>query len=300
MTAVFKPGATALITGGASGVGYAFARICRKHGMNLALVDINADNLEKAQQQLSREAQSNEKTETYTMDVSQFSAWQSLHQDVTTKFGSVDLLMLNAGTSIKPKDNKPWEDPDYHAKTYGVNVFGVVNGIAAFLPGLQKKDSPSTIVITGSKQGITNPPGSNPAYNASKATIKHLAEHLAHDMRTQSPQIAVHLLIPGWTFTSFSGNSGPVSDDEARAKKPEGAWFASQCAQYGFEKMGDGKFYIVCPDNDVPEELDQARMTWAAGDVAEGRAALSRWDPGFKDEAAGWIKREAERRAARE
>ena len=60
--------------------------------------------------------------------------------------------------------------------------------------------------------------------------------------------------------------------------------------------MGQGSFYIVCPDNDVTEELDQARMTWGAGDVIEDRSALSRWDAKYKDQSAKWIADEAERR----
>lgn len=78
--------------------------------------------------------------------------------------------------------------------------------------------------------------------------------------------------------------------------KKAGAWLPSQVADYGYKKMSEGKFYIVCPDNDVTEELDQARMTWGAGDWIEGRSALSRWDNKYKDDAAAWITKEAERR----
>lgn len=209
--------------------------------------------------------------------------------------------MLNAGASFKPNQGfgalSTWLDPAYHHKTYDTNVFGVLNGIAAFLPLLQNKNTPSSIVITGSKQGITNPPGgNNPAYNASKATLKHLAEHLCHDLRTSSPLVSTHLLIPGWTYTGLSGNQGPVPDEEAKAKKPEGAWLGSQVAEYGVRKMMEGQFYIVCPDDDVSEELDKARMAYAMGDVCEGRPPLSRWHDEYKDSAAEWIKKEAEKR----
>lgn len=92
--------------------------------------------------------------------------------------------------------------------------------------------TPKSIVITGSKQGITNPPGAaNPAYNASKAAIKNLTEHLAHDLRSDpaTAHISVHLLIPGWTWTGLMGNVGPT--DESSLKKMEGAWFPSQVAE---------------------------------------------------------------------
>lgn len=71
------------------------------------------------------------------------------------------------------------------------------------MPSFQSRSSgaaPSAIVVTGSKQGITNPPG-NAAYNASKAAVKVLAEHLSFDLK--DAQTSVHLLVPGWTFTGL-------------------------------------------------------------------------------------------------
>jgi short-subunit dehydrogenase len=136
--------------------------------------------------------------------------------------------------------------------------------------------------------------------------LKSLAEHLAHDLRTpsssiHSPSISVHLLIPGWTYTSLSGNSGPTPDDEALKSKPKGAWLPSQVAEYAFEKIvEEKKFYILCPDEDVSEELDQARMRWGAEDVVDGRPPLSRWDEGWKDRARSWIEEEKERRRRKE
>jgi NAD(P)-dependent dehydrogenase (short-subunit alcohol dehydrogenase family) len=71
-----------------------------------------------------------------------------------------------------------------HGQIFDTNLYGVINGLNTFVPAFQKRDSsaPPAIVITGSKQGITNPPG-NPAYNASKAAVKALAEHLSFDLR---------------------------------------------------------------------------------------------------------------------
>ena len=80
------------------------------------------------------------------------------------------------------------------------NLFGVIYGLNTFVPSIQAEKKPSAIVITGSKQGITNPPG-NPAYNASKSAVKTLAEHLSYDLRDSST--SVHLLVPGWTFTGL-------------------------------------------------------------------------------------------------
>ncbi|KAK5937326.1 hypothetical protein PMZ80_010332 [Knufia obscura] len=307
MSTFFRKGATALISGGASGVGFAMAQLCRKHGMHVALVDYNTSNLQAAHKALdSINTNSDLKTETYQLDVGDLSAWKSILPKFQSTFPSLDLLMLNAGTSVKPTTKQPYEDVEYFHETLNTNMYGVINGLSVFLPLLQQSASSGSskgthgIIITGSKQGITNPPGAaNPAYNMSKSAIKTLAEHLAHDLRTESspsytPSISVHLLIPGWTFTGLSGNSGPTPTDETLAKKNEGAWLPGQVAEYAERKIGEGKFYIVCPDGDVDEALDMARMEWAIGDVVQGRSALSRWDGEFAEGAAGGIKRRAE------
>lgn len=170
---------------------------------------------------------------------------------------------------------------------------GVVNGLSVFLPVVTASaDESRAIIITGSKQGITNPPGAkNPAYNASKSAVKSIAEQLNHDL-LPNKNISTHLLIPGWTYTSMTGNSGVVSD----GKKPKGAWLPEQVAGYMYDKMGNGEFYIICPDDDVSEPLDRARMAWAMGDVMERRPPLSRWNDMWKDVAAEWIEKEAELR----
>jgi hypothetical protein len=74
------------------------------------------------------------------------------------------------------------------------------------------------------------------------------------------------------------------------SSKPDGAWAPSQVAEYMYYKMQDGKFYIVCPDNDVSEQLDKKRMLWSAGDVVHERQPLSRWRSEYKEESEKWIR----------
>lgn len=162
-----------------------------------------------------------------------------------------------------------------------------------------KTKSPKSIVITGSKQGITNPPGAgNPAYNASKAAIRNLTEHLAFDLRSNpaSHHISAHLLIPGWTWTGLMGNIGPT--DEANIEKPAGAWYPSQVAEELFKGLEKGAFYIICPDGETDRALDQARMKWGSEDVVEGRPALSRWEESWKSRAEEAIQADAKTRRA--
>ncbi|KAF2136236.1 uncharacterized protein K452DRAFT_259410 [Aplosporella prunicola CBS 121167] len=269
---VFAANNTALITGGASGIGLAVAQLCRKHGMKVAVADFNTDSLAKAKETLG-----SSDVETYQTDVSKLEQWAELKDKVQKKFGGVDFLMLNAGVGARGG----WEDSAYFEKIMSTNLFGVIYGLNTFVPAIQAEKKPSAIVITGSKQGITNPPGS-PAYNASKSAVKTLAEHLSYDLRASST--SVHLLVPGWTFTGMSGG-GPGSTKE----KPAGAWSSEQVADYMYNKIGAGKFYILCPDNDVTEEKDKKRMLWTTGDIVNERPPLTRWREEYKEEAEEWM-----------
>lgn len=171
-----------------------------------------------------------------------------------------------------------------------MNLFGVIHGLNTLLPlvtASSSASSPASIIITGSKQGITNPPG-NPAYNASKAAVKALAEHLSFDLSKSSPTTSVHLLVPGWTFTGLSGNA-PFATGAEKKEKPAGAWSPEQVVDYLEEKMEQGKFYIICPDNDVTEETDKKRMLWSANDIVQGRPPLTRWREDYAAEAEEWM-----------
>ncbi|KAJ4318193.1 hypothetical protein N0V94_004559 [Neodidymelliopsis sp. IMI 364377] len=267
---VFRANSRALITGGASGIGYAVAELCLQASMKVTIVDTNPSTLAHAQKTLKGDLS------TINSDVSDPSAWRSLRE----KVGDVDFLMLNAGRMVRGT----WGDAEYFSQVLSTNLFGVVNGLNTYVPSFQAREKgspPSAIVVTGSKQGITNPPG-NAAYNASKAAVKSLAEHLSFDLK--DCETNVHLLVPGWTFTGLSGN---VPGQEAQ--KPAGAWSPAQVAEYMVQKMEKNKFYIICPDNDVSEETDKKRMLWSVGDIVNERPPLTRWRDEFKGEAEEWM-----------
>jgi short-subunit dehydrogenase len=136
---------------------------------------------------------------------------------------------------------------------------------------------PGAVVNLGSKQGITNPPG-NAAYNVSKAGVKALTEQLAWEFRQiEGSRLSAHLLVPGFTFT---GMTAPGAE-QAGLEKPAGAWWPEQVAERMVEGISAGDFYIICQDNEVDWETDRKRIAWAAGDLTEGRPALSRWHPAY-------------------
>ncbi|CAG8285485.1 unnamed protein product [Penicillium salamii] len=272
---VFRQGATALITGAASGIGLLTAQLCYSRGMNLVLLDKNETALAQTTKQFPTTNSS--KTTTHVMDVSSISAWQNLAQQAKGLYPQgIDFLMLNAGAGPTPAEGlTQWEDAHYFARTFAINTLGYTNGLASFLGTVTgAKDIPRAIVLTGSKQGITNPP-SNPAYNASKAAVRTIAEHLAFDLAETAPNVSVHLLIPGWTYTGFH--------TETFKEKPDGAWTSEQVVGFMDRKMAEDVFYILCPDNEVTEDLDKRRIRWASDDIIYGRPPLTRWRNGWKD-----------------
>jgi short-subunit dehydrogenase len=160
----------------------------------------------------------------------------------------------------------------------------VIHGTQTFAPHMIERGRPGLIINTGSKQGITTPPG-EPAYNVSKAGVKAFTEALQHELRnTASSKISAHLLIPGFVFTGLTSRG--------RAEKPAGAWTPEQTVDFMIERIDAGDFYILCPDNDVPRSLDQRRILWAAGDIIENRPPLSRWHPDYGDAFAKFAKGE--------
>ncbi|KAK2628022.1 hypothetical protein QTJ16_002668 [Diplocarpon rosae] len=277
--AVFKKGNTAVITGGASGIGLALATKCAGYGMDVVIVDNNSSNLAGAKKFVKGHV------ETVQMDVAKSEDFEKLKTHITNTSAKIDLLVLNAGIGL----NSDWSDTSYFHQVMDVNLFGVIHGLSTLLPLVTEKStpsSPSSIIITGSKQGITNPPG-NPAYNASKAAVKTLAEHLSFDLSKSSPTTSVHLLVPGWTFTGLSGNEPFAKNGK---EKPDGAWSPEQVVDFLEDKMDEKKFYIICPDNDVSEETDRKRMLWTANDAVQGRPPLTRWRDEYSAEAEEWIK----------
>ena len=261
-----QPGAVAVITGAASGIGLAAAQAFALMGLKIALVDLPGEMLEAAARALGGRA--------FPADVSDLAQVQALEAQVRAALGPVAVLMNNAG--IQPGSaifgaQENWE------RVISVNLWGVIHGARTFLPGMIAKGAPGLVINTGSKQGITTPPG-DPAYNVAKAGVKAFTEALQHELRnTAACAVTAHLLIPGFVYTALTKGS--------RTEKPSGAWTPEQTVTFMLESLGKGDFYILCPDNDVPRKLDERRIAWAAGDIIENRPPLSRW---HKDHTAGF------------
>ncbi len=265
------PGRTAVITGGASGIGFATASLLLDAGLKVCIADLDDESLDHARNALADDASRRDAVLAVPTDVSRLESVASLRDAVLDRFGEVALLMNNAGTG---GGGKSFENFEGWQRVLGVNLLGAVHGLQTFVPGMIEQGTPCAVVNTGSKQGITNPPGDT-AYNVSKAAVRSLTENLAAELRNlEGCQVTAHLLVPGFTYTGMIRRFLP--------EKPDAAWLPEQVAERLLEAMGRGDFYVLCPDNEVTPEVDRKRIAWAAGDLVENRPALSRWHPDWK------------------
>jgi len=275
-----SPNNVAVVTGGASGIGLVAAMRFARLGMKVCVADRGGDRLADAETKLSSVAPDGAvNIMTSAVDVSRFEDVAALEAAIRKRFGGVDILMNNAG--IQPGSQifgpvQNWQ------RILGVNLWGVIHGAQVFAPGMIERGRPGLIINTGSKQGITTPPG-DPAYNVSKAGVKAFTEALQHELRNAAGgRISAHLFIPGFVFTALTA--------KGRTEKPAGAWTPEQTVDFMIERVTAGDFYVLCPDNDVPRKLDERRILWAAGDIVENRAALSRWHPDYAEAFAAFVK----------
>ncbi len=272
-----EQGGVAVVTGAASGVGRVSAIRFAQAGLSVILADLPGEPLDEAVAEVRGHAADGAQVFAVPTDVTRQEDIDAL-ADKAFATGPVAVLMNNAGISLP---TKAWSEMENWLKLLEVNFLGVLRGVQAFVPRMIEAARPAVVINTGSKQGITTPPG-NPGYNVSKAAVRVLSEQLAHELRQAEAPISVHLFVPGFTYTGMIAAFLP--------EKPDAAWTSEQTVDHFISRMSEGAFYILCPDNDVDSTRDNRRIEWNTVDLTENRPALSRWHPDYAEKFAEFEK----------
>ena len=271
-------GNAAVITGAASGIGLAAAQHLAGLGLRVCLADLGADRLAAARAQILAAGAAEADVITCETDVGDVTALRALADRAYAAFGAVHVLINNAG--MQPGSSIFDAEANWD-RIIAVNMMGVIRGAQIFAPRMIAGGAAGLIINTGSKQGITTPPG-DPAYNISKAGVKVFTEALQHHLRNlPDGRIDARLFIPGFVFTPLTAHGRP--------EKPAGAWTPQQTVDFLFTSVDRGDFYILCPDNEVDRRTDEKRIRWAAGDIADNRPPLSRWHPDYAEPFKEWL-----------
>ena len=253
-------GKTAVLTGAGSGFGLECARVGAKLGMNLVLVDVQQDALDKATAELQALGA---KVMSHRVDVSNADQMAALGQASFERFGAPHFVFNNAGVGsgglIWENTLKDWE------WVLGVNVMGVVHGLRTFTPMMleaAKKDPAyqGHIVNTASMAGLLNPPNMG-VYNVSKHAVVSMTETLYQDLSLVTDQVSASVLCPFFVATGINDSArnrpGQMSDANAKLTRSQqigqamtskavnsGKVSAADVAALVFDAIRENRFYI--------------------------------------------------------
>jgi NAD(P)-dependent dehydrogenase (short-subunit alcohol dehydrogenase family) len=243
-------GRGAVITGAASGIGLALARACKAQGMRLVMADCEEGPLRAAAAELGVHA--------VVADVREAADLEALARAARTHLGLVDLLCANAGVSrmaaIERLTAEDWR------WLFDVNLFGMVETVRAFLPGLKANPAGAHILITASLSSLY-PTRSQGAYAATKAAIAMYGETLALELAGEGSNVGVSLVCPGPVRTNIGtsarnrGEAYPpatpptgsdIHEQAFRASVHEGDWSSPEdIARQALDAVRDGELWVI-------------------------------------------------------
>jgi NAD(P)-dependent dehydrogenase (short-subunit alcohol dehydrogenase family) len=261
-------GKTAVITGAASGIGLGLAHKAAGEGMNVVLADVEVGALVDAEAEITALGAATLAVQT---DVSKRDAVEALAAATFDRFGGAHLVCLNAGVFQAgvswQRSNADWE------WVLGVNFWGALHGVRAFVPRLLTQTEPAHVVITASMAGLMTVAYSGP-YVVSKFAASSLAECVAHDLRAQSVEhVRVSCLVPGSVDTRIADSTRNRPDEPpSEAQAPDHYFVAdalrdmtttqgrspAEVADIVFDGVRAGDFWI--PTTDSYEELLRPRF----------------------------------------
>ncbi|HSB97822.1 MAG TPA: SDR family NAD(P)-dependent oxidoreductase [Spongiibacteraceae bacterium] len=254
-------GKTAVVTGGASGVGRALCDVFAAQGMNVVVSDINQAALDSYVDELCGRGC---KAIGVVTDVTKQDSVNNLADRAFATFGNVHILCNNAGISLKEREQRVWTEPDNDWQwVYAVHVTGVVNGLRAFIPRMIENGEEGHVVNTSSGNGGLTSLNSSPVYASSKAAVTSLTEVLHYHFLMDNLKLKASLLFPGPhlvntnllnsarerpdEFTSTDSVIPDVVDMEQLAKVVGKIQLTqpSEVAAYTLEGIRNDKFWIM-------------------------------------------------------
>jgi NAD(P)-dependent dehydrogenase (short-subunit alcohol dehydrogenase family) len=226
-------GRVAVITGAASGIGFAIAQRCAQAGMHVVLADVNFDQLGEAGNAIRAAGGS---CETILTNVASPMELDEL-ADRAFAAGSVQLVVSNAGIV---RSGTAWEQPlEVWQQVLDVNLMASIRLQHAFLPRLIDDGQPAHILITGSMASVTARAGNGP-YNVAKHGLLALAETLHHELTDIGAPIGVTLLMPGLVVSGMTGEF---------AKNVPGSITSEQASEVAMRAVAEGRlFAFTQPD----------------------------------------------------
>ena len=202
-------GATAVVTGAASGIGRALSIELAKRGSNLAISDVNDTGLSETAS-LAQSAGAGIKVSTFHLDVADRASVLSHADQVASQFGRVDLVFNNAGVAVAATvEETSWEDFEW---LMGINFWGVVHGTKAFLPHLVQSGD-GTLVNISSVFGFIGVPGQS-AYNSAKFAVRGFTEALRQEMLMEGKPVTVCCVHPGGIRTNIARSARVPANSE--------------------------------------------------------------------------------------